>query len=152
MRSSKRIACLFAMSHIRLAIVPKRGLREKIVAAATRFYIIIVDESKLVSKLGKFPLPVEVAPFGWELTKKRLTALGCTAQMRMADAKPFLTDNSHYILDCSFGLIADPALLHEQVSGITGVMEDGFFINMADIVVVGSPEGDTKIIERTAIK
>ena len=139
-------------------------LREKIVASATAFYIIIVDGSKLVSKLGKFPLPVEVAPFGWEMTMKRLTALGCTARMRMADktpltdgipstdAKPFLTDNSHYILDCSFGQIADPALLHEQVSGITGVMEDGFFINMADIVVVGSPEGDTKVIERASLK
>jgi len=127
-------------------------LREKIVAAATKFYIIIVDASKLVPNLGKFPLPVEVTPFGWELTMKRLTALGCTAKMRMAGDKPFKTDNEHYILDCSFGLIADPALLHEQVSAITGVMEDGFFIDMADIVVVGSPEGDTRIIERAASK
>lgn len=122
-------------------------LREKIVAAATKFYIIIVDESKLVSKLGKFPLPVEVAPFGWELTMRKLTALGCTPRMRMAGDGPFLTDNSHYILDCSFGLISDPALLHEQVSAITGVMEDGFFINMANIVIAGSPDGDARVIE-----
>lgn len=127
-------------------------LREKIVASATKFYIIIVDESKLVSKLGKFPLPVEVAPFGWELTMRKLTALGGTPKMRMVESKPFLTDNSHYILDCSFGLISDPALLHEQVSGITGVMEDGFFINMADIVVTGSPNGDTKVIATTSKK
>jgi len=122
-------------------------LREKIVAAATKFYIIIVDESKLVSNLGKFPLPVEVAPFGWELTMRKLTALGCTPRMRMAGDGPFLTDNSHYILDCSFGLISDPALLHEQVSAITGVMEDGFFINMANIVIAGSPDGDARVIE-----
>jgi ribose 5-phosphate isomerase A len=124
-------------------------LREKIVAAATRFYIIIVDESKLVRQLGKFPLPVEVAPFGWELTERRLKALGCIPKMRMtADNKPFLTDNSHYILDCAFGNIPDPALLHQQVSGITGVMEDGFFNGMADVVVVGSTGGDTKLIKR----
>jgi ribose 5-phosphate isomerase A len=121
-------------------------LREKIVASVTKFYIIIVDQSKLVTKLGKFPLPVEVAPFGWELTMRRLTALGCAPKMRMTDKKPFLTDNSHYILDCSFGSINDPALLHEQVSGITGVMEDGFFINMADVVIAGSPDGDAKVI------
>jgi ribose 5-phosphate isomerase A len=127
-------------------------LREKIVASVTKFYIIIVDQSKLVSKLGKFPLPVEVAPFGWELTMRRLTALGCTPKMRMTDNKPFLTDNSHYILDCSFGSIDNPALLHEQVSGITGVMEDGFFINMADVVIAGSPDGDAKVIVNTSKK
>lgn len=124
-------------------------LREKIVAAATKFYIIIVDESKLVSYLGKFPLPVEVAPFAWELTEKRLKLLGGVPKMRMtAEGKPYLTDNSHYILDCSFVEIRDPQTLHRQVSDITGVMEDGFFIGMADIVVAGSPSGDTRIIER----
>ena len=123
-------------------------LREKIVAAATKFYIIIVDGSKLVATLGKFPLPVEVAPFGWEMTMRRLRDLGCTPCMRMADNKPFLTDNSHYILDCSFERIADPALLHEQVNAITGVMENGLFINMADIVIAGSPNGDTRVIKK----
>jgi ribose 5-phosphate isomerase A len=123
-------------------------LREKIVASATRFYIIIVDESKVVNELGKFPLPVEVAPFGWELTFRRLAKLGGSPRMRMAGDQPFLTDNQHYILDCPFGLIENPARLHEQVSGITGVMEDGFFINMADIVVAGSPGGDTRILKK----
>ena len=121
-------------------------LREKIVAAVTKFYIIIVDESKLVDKLGKFPLPVEVTPFAWELTMRKLAALGCTPHMRMTGDKPYLTDNGHYILDCSFGLIDDPARLHEQVSAITGVMEDGFFIDMADIVIAGTAGGDTKVI------
>ena len=123
-------------------------LREKIVAAATRFYIIIVDDSKLVRHLGKFPLPVEVAPFGWELTQRRLTELGCTPKMRMAGDVPFLTDNQHYILDCAFGEIVDPAALHQRVSGITGVMEDGFFIDMADIVIAGSSTGETRVINR----
>jgi len=123
-------------------------LREKIVAAVTKFYIIIVDESKLVGKLGKFPLPVEVAPFAWELTTRKLAALGCTPKMRMTGDQPYLTDNSHYILDCSFGLIDNPALLHEQVSAITGVMEDGFFIGMADVVISGGAEGGIKLISR----
>src|SRR5215475_4167949 len=91
-------------------------LREKIVASATRFYIIIVDASKLVHQLGKFPLPVEVAPFGWELTFRRLRELGGEPRMRMTNGVPFLTDNQHYILDTSFGLISDPAWLHGQVS------------------------------------
>src|SRR5579871_5838294 len=126
-------------------------LREKIVASATRFYIIIVDESKLVRQLGRFPLPVEVAPFGWELTMRRLAALGCTPHRRLSGDQPFLTDNQHYILDCAFGAIADPAALHRQVSDITGVMEDGFFIGMADIVVAGSPEGDIRVLSKQIV-
>jgi ribose 5-phosphate isomerase A len=124
-------------------------LREKIVASATLFYIIIVDESKLVRQLGKFPLPVEVVPFWWELTFRRLVELGGAPRIRMAGSgEPFLTDNQHYILDTTFGLIGDPAGLHEQVSGITGVMEDGFFIDMADLVIAGLADGDTRILER----
>lgn len=123
-------------------------LREKIVASITKFYVIIVDESKLVEHLGQFPLPVEVTPFGWEVIQRQLQQLGCTPKMRMKDDQPYLTDNQHYILDCSFGLIADPARLHEQVSAITGVMEDGFFINMADIVIAGSPGGDTRVLAK----
>jgi ribose 5-phosphate isomerase A len=124
-------------------------LREKIVAAATKFYVIIVDESKLVARLGQFPLPVEVAPFGWEITERRLRELGCTPKMRMKEGVPFLTDNQHYILDCAFGPIPDSVRLHEKVSEITGVMEDGFFINMADVVIAGAPDGNTKVLLRS---
>ncbi|HXD79360.1 MAG TPA: ribose-5-phosphate isomerase RpiA [Puia sp.] len=127
-------------------------LREKIVASITKFYIIIVDSSKLVHQLGKFPLPVEVAPFGWELTFRRLEELGGTPRMRMAGDAPFLTDNQHYILDTSFGPIADPARLHERVSAITGVMEDGFFIDMADLVIAGLANGETTVLERKGKK
>lgn len=123
-------------------------LREKIVASITRFYIIIVDESKLVDRLGRFPLPVEVAPFGWEVTMRRLSHLGCTPHRRMAGTAPFLTDNQHYILDCSFGPISDPAHVHQQVSAITGVMEDGFFIDMANIVIAGSADGDARVLTK----
>lgn len=123
-------------------------LREKIVAAVTKYYIIIVDESKLVEFLGKFPLPVEIVPFAWEWTERKLRNLGGNPVMRMKDGKPYLTDNHNYILDCSFGLIKDPAKLHEQVSAITGVMEDGFFIDMADLVVAGLADGSCKTLAR----
>jgi ribose 5-phosphate isomerase A len=124
-------------------------LREKIVASASAFYIIIVDESKLVSTLGQFPLPVEVAPFGWEMTRRRLEALGCTARLRTEkDGTVLLTDNSHYILDCSFGSIADPVDLHGKVNAITGVMENGLFVNMAKMVIAGCADGSVKVIER----
>jgi ribose 5-phosphate isomerase A len=126
-------------------------LREKIVAAVTKFYIIIVDETKLVEHLGKFPLPVEVVPFAWELTERKLAALGCTPRMRMAADKPYRTDNSNYIFDCSFGKIEDPAGLHRRVSDITGVMEDGFFIGMADVVISGTADGGIRVIERAKL-
>ena len=92
-----------------------------------------------------------MAPFGWELVFRRLSELGGNPKRRLAGTEPFLTDNQHYILDCSFGSIPDPARLHRQVSDITGVMEDGFFINMADIVVVGSASGDTRIIKKPVL-
>jgi ribose 5-phosphate isomerase A len=124
-------------------------LREKIVAAATRYYIIIVDESKLVARLGKFPLPVEVAPFGWEITRQHLEKLGCSTRLRMKEDKTiFLTDNGHYIIDCSFGAIADPALLHGQVNAITGVMDNGLFVGMANLVIVGYKDGSTRLLKK----
>ena len=126
-------------------------LREKIVASATLFYIIIVDETKLVNRLGKFPLPVEVAPFGWEMTLFQLSKLGCTPVLRSLDQKPFISDNGHYILDCAFGEINKPALLHEQINAITGVMDNGLFVNMADLVIAGCKDGSTKMIERTGV-
>ncbi|MDR3712941.1 MAG: ribose-5-phosphate isomerase RpiA [Puia sp.] len=125
-------------------------LREKIVASATLFYIIIVDETKLVPRLGKFPLPVEVAPFGWEMTSLQLSKLGCKPVLRSVNDKPFLSDNGHYILDCAFGEIVKPALLHEQVNAITGVMDNGLFINMADVVIAAYKDGSTKLVERVS--
>lgn len=127
-------------------------LREKIVAAATKFYIIIVDDSKLVHQLGKFPLPVEVAPFGWEKTRQKLEKLGCTSQLRTANDKVFITDNHHYILDCAFGTIKDPASLNQQINAIAGVMDNGLFIQMADIVIAGAADGQTKVIRSDASK
>ncbi|MFC3039573.1 ribose-5-phosphate isomerase RpiA [Virgibacillus xinjiangensis] len=114
--------------------------REKVVAAAAKELVIIVDGSKLVSQLGKFALPVEVLPFGWEVTAKHIAALGCSPQLRTAGEETYVTDNGNYILDCPFGQIKDPATLHNDLKDIVGVIETGLFIGMADKIVVGKQD------------
>ncbi|MCY0906800.1 MAG: ribose-5-phosphate isomerase RpiA [Sulfobacillus thermotolerans] len=110
-------------------------LREKLVASAASRFIVIVDDTKLVRYLGKFPLPVEVVPFAWQLTKKRVEAAGCRSTLRMHEDQPFVTDNHNYILDCDFGEISDPASVHGYLKALPGVVETGLFINMAYVVV-----------------
>ena len=122
-------------------------LREKIVGSATRLYIIIADESKLVSQLGSFPLPVEVVQFGWELTLKQLQKLGGSPKIRLTDNKPFITDNGNYIIDCSFGTIPQPHLLHQQINSIPGAVENGLFLHMANIAILGNSDGTTTMIK-----
>ena len=118
-------------------------LREKIVASATARFVVIVDETKLVNQLGTHdPVPVEVVPFGWELTEARLKGLGAKPTLRMKpDDGPFITDGGHYILDCTFGLIASSADLGNALDKTVGVVEHGLFIGMASQVVVGGPDG-----------
>ncbi|MFQ5648961.1 MAG: ribose-5-phosphate isomerase RpiA [bacterium] len=115
--------------------------REKIVAAATRKEIIVVDKSKLVSKLGKFPLPVEVLPFGWPVACKQLQHYGCRVELRRRDGIIFVTDNKNYILDCFFGLIDEPGKLSEEINAIPGVVENGLFVGLTDMIVVGYEDG-----------
>ena len=107
------------------------------VAAASKELIVIADESKVVAQLGKFPLPIEVIPFGWEQTEKKIAELGCAPKLRVADGKPYLTDNGNYILDCSFGTIADPKSLHDRINQIVGVVDNGLFVGYASRVIVG---------------
>ena len=95
-------------------------LREKFVASASEAELIIVDESKLKQRLGAFPLPVEVVPFGWQLTRERLQGLGCEATFRSSDDRPFVTDNGNYIVDCAFGVIQDPPALERRIVGTCG--------------------------------
>ncbi|MFQ6117409.1 MAG: ribose-5-phosphate isomerase RpiA [Candidatus Bipolaricaulia bacterium] len=116
-------------------------LREKLVASASKKYIITVDETKLKRYLGAFPLPVEVVPFGWQVTLKRLEGLGCRAALRERDGEPFLTDNGNYIIDCQIGRIADPAGLEREIDLIPGVAECGLFIGLADRIIVGREGG-----------
>lgn len=127
-------------------------LREKIVASASARFVIIADNSKLVENLGKFPLPLEVVPFGLTATKNLVTQLagdaGCTGEIllrRKHDGGVFLTDNGNYILDCAFGEIGDPETLDDALKLIPGVVENGLFLGLADLGVVAGPEGVTVI-------
>src|SRR5271170_7395225 len=124
-------------------------LREKIVAAASRRLVIVVDQEKLVDSLGDHtPVPVEVVQFGWQSTAAALTKLGADPVLRDAtEDHPFITDGGNYILDCRFGRIEDPRLLEQQINMKVGVVECGLFIGRTSAVVVAS-EGGVEILNR----
>ena len=119
-------------------------LREKIVESAARRLVIVVDESKLVRKLGtKAPLPVEVVPFGWETLPGRIRAMGAEPVLRKAkDGSVFVTDGHHHILDCRWpNGIHDPSRIHSELKRMVGVVETGLFIGMASEVIVAGADG-----------
>lgn len=123
-------------------------LREKIVAAASTRLVIIADVSKKVAQLGRFPLPVEVVPFGHIATLSLMRDLagesGATGDYRLrigTGGKPFVTDNGNYIYDCAFSAIADPELLDEALRMVPGVVENGLFLGLADVAFVAGPSG-----------
>jgi len=123
-------------------------LREKIVATASARLIIVLDQRKVVPKLGThFPIAIEVIRFGWETTSKRLTKLGGVPALRIRDGQPYITDDGNYILDCAWGEMAPAAQLQHQLDGITGLVEHGLFIGMASQVIVGAETG-VRIIDR----
>jgi ribose 5-phosphate isomerase A len=112
-------------------------LREKVVASATRQYVIIADATKQVPVLGKFPLPVEVIKFARPVVAKKIEALGAEVTLRRAtNGEPYLTDENNYILDCRFGQIQDADSLGMKLSAMPGVVEHGLFIGMASVVLI----------------
>jgi len=130
-------------------------LREKIVAAASREMIVIADESKLVPRLGKFALPVEVVAFGHVTTANHIRAgagaLGyadLSIALRMKDGAPVKTDSGNLIYDCAFCAIKDSAQLAAALSAIPGVVEHGLFIGIATVLLIAHP-GEVEIIRRT---
>ena len=118
-------------------------LHEKIVAAASRRLAIIVDETKLVDRLGTHsPVPVEVVGFGLEATKAALEVLGASTRLRLSPSgQAFVTDSGNRIIDCDFGSIADPARLEQRIRHVIGVVESGLFISRADPVFVADADG-----------
>jgi ribose 5-phosphate isomerase A len=118
-------------------------LREKVVASASRRLIIIADESKLVDQLGtRFALPVEVVPFGWQATERKLQQLGSHTKLRPgSDEKPFVTDGGNFIIDCSFSPIAAPAVLDQELNSVVGVVEHGLFLKMTSRAIVAGQDG-----------
>ncbi|PGZ07375.1 ribose 5-phosphate isomerase A [Bacillus cereus] len=116
--------------------------REKIVASSSKELIIIADESKIVTHLGAFPLPVEITPFSWKQTESKIQSLGCQTTLRLKNNETFITDNNNIIIDCVFpNNISNPANLHDQLKMITGVVETGLFINMTSKVIIGTENG-----------
>jgi ribose 5-phosphate isomerase A len=135
-----------------LALIKGHGgalLREKIVASASKRMAVIVDETKLVKRLGgTLAVPVEVVPFGWEATARKLRGMGAGPELRPGvDDKPYVTDGGHYILDCAFGPIADPKKIARELDETVGVVEHGLFLGLAKQVFVGGP-GGVKILKQ----
>ncbi|NLR59000.1 ribose-5-phosphate isomerase RpiA [Chitinophaga polysaccharea] len=121
-------------------------LREKIIAAASKEMVVVIDEQKLVKHLGKFPLPVEVATFAWELTFRQLVAMGAHPVLRMKDNQRFLTDNGNYILDCHYQKIHNAAALQAQLNNVPGVVENGLFLHYATRLIIGAADGSVREI------
>jgi ribose 5-phosphate isomerase A len=123
-------------------------LREKIVAAASARMIVIADDSKLVERLGRFPLPIEVVPFGLEATRRAVVAAigsvggaGEIVLRRKADGSVLVTDGGHYILDAHLGVIAQPEALSAALALIPGVVEHGLFLGLANAAILASGTG-----------
>jgi len=118
-------------------------LREKIVASASDRLVIVVDQEKLVERLGEHtPVPVEVTQFGWQATAVALAKLGCVPERRYAAGEqPFITDGGNYILDCRFGPLADPRDIEKSIAMTVGAVESGLFVGRSSIVLVASTTG-----------
>jgi ribose 5-phosphate isomerase A len=125
-------------------------LREKIVAVASARMVVVADESKVVTQLGsRFVIPVEVIPFGWRTTEERLQKAGANPKLRLRpDGQTFISDGGHYILDCAYGPIHDPAALQRELDSIVGVVEHGLFIGIASEALVAGPNG-VRTLRRT---
>lgn len=135
-----------------LALIKGGGgnlLREKIVASAAKRFIIVVDASKIVQQLGKFPLPIEVIQMAAPLVAPRLQALDLEPKIRQAkDGQgPYITDEGNYILDCRSSGLKDPVKLAGELDKIVGLVEHGLFLNMAERVIIADGE---QVTERTA--
>jgi ribose 5-phosphate isomerase A len=122
-------------------------LREKLVAVHSSRMLVIVDESKLVDRLGgKCPVPVEVVPFAWQTTAERLEYLGAEPHLRLAsDGQALITDGGHHILDCHFASIEDAKALAAQLKSVVGVIETGLFIGVASTIIAAKQDGIVRL-------
>ena len=122
-------------------------LREKVIAFGSKRFYVMIDQSKLVDRLGRFPLPVEVIPFATGLTMGHLTALGCEPVFRKSGEKNFVSDNGNFIVDCKFDSIDDPAWLDVKIKMIPGVVETGLFSSkVVTAALVGYADGTVREI------
>lgn len=122
-------------------------LREKIVAHMSKKMIVIVDESKVVKNLGKFPLPVEIVPFAHHVTLQFLNRMDYQPKLRLLDSqKPYVTDNGNYIADLTLPFpCLDPYTHNSRIRSLPGVVETGFFLEVANQMIIGYPDGKFEI-------
>jgi len=140
-----------------LALIKGGGgalLQEKIVATASDQMIVIADPSKSVEALGAFPLPIEVIPFGWQTSKAlveemlvSMDVLGQTATLRMNGDAPYVTDEGNHILDLHLKRIGNPRQLSLVLNQVPGVVENGLFIDICDIVITGHGDGKVEVVD-----
>jgi len=123
--------------------------REKIIAAMSKEMIVIVDESKVVDHLGEFALPVEISPFGHLATLRHLNDNGLKGTLRQApNNQPFITDNNNYILDIPLTFPCEnPEEIHHRICNIPGVIDTGFFFNLAGRVIIGRNDGTVDLLD-----
>ncbi|MGA9885446.1 MAG: ribose-5-phosphate isomerase RpiA [Candidatus Acidiferrales bacterium] len=121
-------------------------LREKIVAAASGRMVVIADETKLVDRLGSLvSVPVEVVQFGWQATARSVAKIGGHPSLRLgSDNAPYVTDGGNFIMNCAFGLIAEPKEVADQLDHVVGVVEHGLFLGYASEAIVAGPSGVKK--------
>jgi ribose 5-phosphate isomerase A len=120
-------------------------LREKVVASAAETIVIAVDSTKVVERLGRFPLPVETVPFAWPHVARLIARLGVPVARRLTpEGAPVVTDNGNVVLDCAFGTIPDPAGLERELKAIAGVAEVGLFVDLCDVLLIGAGDGVTE--------
>lgn len=121
-------------------------VREKILAASSKEMIVIVDETKQVTTLGKTPLPIEILPFGAFLTQKKLQQHGYTGKWRKSENNLFVTENGNFLLDIALPPKGDVEKIHAQILSIPGVVDTGFFFNLAGRVIIGYQDGNIKVL------
>jgi ribose 5-phosphate isomerase A len=134
-----------------LALIKGGGgalLREKIVASAADRFVVVVDSSKVVPVLGRFPLPVEVVKMALPLVERKLSDLGLRPKLRHhPDGSLYMTDEDNFILDCACGMISEPEETAAEIRGIVGVVEHGLFLGMASVALVAGDDGVTELTE-----
>jgi len=126
-----------------LALIKGGGgalLREKVVARASKFLLIIGDSSKPKEQLGAFPLPLEVVPFAVPWVMDWVEELHGNPKLRMREGRPVLSDQGNQLIDCSFGAIPDPTGLAMQLEAVPGIVEHGLFLGLAKLALIGEGE------------
>jgi len=118
-------------------------LREKIVASISKRMAVVADESKLVDRIGSLvPVPVEIVPFGWETTERKLRDLGANPSLRLnGNNTPYVTDGGHYIMNCAFGPIENPQEVAQRIDHVVGVVEHGLFLGFATEAIIAARAG-----------